>query len=297
MHSKALFTVDLALYLNIPYMSARATLSLGNALRDNAPPADLRPEQVEHALEDMLEMMGLLETAFDGRLRGASSEVLAEEGELDGADDTGWVDLRDRLRTRARYDHPGFHRLAADASAKVDYGALVSRAKRAKILLVKLFAGEGLAVLRRSYAEQSVSTASILRVIEEDGLDKEIAEVLGDAQVVPVLRDLQERYEEMVAVRSAREDASEDIKALRARLRGAMQLYAVTVLGMINPKQPETVAIVEQSLRPMINFRDRFVRSGSVVASVDPEPEQPAALEGVDSDAEQSDVELGESDA
>ena len=259
MAHSAFDTFEPTTYLALPILTARGLHSLGNALSAAAP--KLRPPPVESALESVVEHCDELNEALVGRRREGVAELLTDEADLDGAGDGGWVDFRDRLRARTIYARPGFVKLAADPNSKVDYGALVERATRAAALSKRLFDAEGLSFLRTRYSVQVTATANILQIIEEDGLTDEINDVIGD-DVLEVLQDLQGRYQTMVNARAARERGnSQDLKQLSVQVRQAIELYAIAVLGMIDRKKPETLGIVEDSLRPILNYRAE-VRSG-----------------------------------
>jgi hypothetical protein len=209
-----------------------------------------------------------------GRRREGVAGIVADEAGLDGAGDGAWVDLRDRLQARTIYARPGFVKLAADPTSKVDYAALVDRAARASALSKRLFGAEGLGFLRNRYSAQVTATANILQIIEEDGLADEINDVVGD-DLLEVLQDLQVRYQAMVNARAAREQGnSQDLKLLSGALRQAIGLYTMAVLGMIDREKPATLTLVEASLRPILNYRAES-KSGRSVGDSASEDELP----------------------
>ena len=108
----SLDSLDPSDYLTIPNLSAPSLLSLVRALRTLAP--EPRPAPVDSALERMHTDSEVLADAVDGRRREASADTLADESDLDSADDAVWIDFRDRLRGRMLYARPGFVKLSAD---------------------------------------------------------------------------------------------------------------------------------------------------------------------------------------
>lgn len=262
MSDPALISFDPARFFTLPPLTAQATVALSHSLDECAP--KVRPEPVEAALGRLEVSTAELELGIDNRRRGGSSLMLSAEANLDGAGDGGWVDCRDRLRCAMIYGRPGFVTLAAEVDAKVDYAARVDRAARAGVLMERLFGRDGLTFLRYKYTDQVVATASLLRIITEDGLAAELNAVTGE-DTVGLLQDLQWRYEAMVNNRTARERLdADDLKARMMRVRQAIQIYAITVMGTVNPADPKTIAAVEDALRPIIHFREQGLRGRSV---------------------------------
>jgi hypothetical protein len=261
MFDPAIISFDPSRFFTLPPLTAQSTVALSHSLYECAPKA--RPQPVEAALGQLEVDTTELESGIDNRRRGGSSLMLSAEANLDGAGDGAWLDLRDRLRCAMIYARPGFVTLAADVDAKVDYAARVDRAARAGVLMKRLFGRDGLSFLRYKYTDQVVAMASLLRIITEDGLAAEIDAVLGEGTVA-LLQDLQWRYEAMVNNRTARERLdADDLKARMMRVRQAIQIYAITVMGTINPADPKTIAAVEDALRPIIHFRAQGLRGRS----------------------------------
>lgn len=258
-----LTTFDAVPYLSVPLLNARSLISLSLAL-EALMPAD-RSDPVEHAAKQQAREREALEQVLDSRTRAVPEQILAGETELDIAVDGAWVYTRDGLRQRQIYARPGFKTLAAaqGEGAVIDYAAQVDAAERAAALYKRLFGAEGLSFLRTRYPEQGAATASLLRIIEEDGLAQELDALVGPGTVA-MLKDLQVRYEAMVEARAARERGGGDgLKQQSARLRQAISLYALSLCGTVDAKHPETVAQVADALRPILNSRAEQRRPGS----------------------------------
>lgn len=257
-----LTTFDAVPYLTVPLLNARSLVSLSLAL-EALIPVD-RGDPVEHAAGQLGREREALEQVLDSRTRAVPEQVLAGETELDIAVDGAWVYTRDGLRQRQIYARPGFQTLA-DAQAEspvVDYAARVDAAERAATLYERLFGSEGLSFLRTKYPEQGAAMASLLRIIEEDGLAQELDALVG-VGTVAMLNDLQARYEAMIEARAARErGVGYGLKQQSARLRQAISLYALSLCGTVDAKHPETVAQIEDALRPILNFRAELRRGG-----------------------------------
>jgi len=98
--------------------------------------------------------------------------------------------------------------------------------------------------------------ATILRTITEEGLEKEVNEIIGP-ELLTAVREVQPRYEAMVDERLRRDKASgqnlfETIRAIQA----AIVNYAGKVIGAIEHDDPATVETARIALLPILNHRD-----------------------------------------
>jgi len=151
------------------------------------------------------------------------------------------------------------------------------QAQRAIVLEGKLFP-QGTELLKSEYAAQRTSMATILRTIDNEGLEKEVNELLGP-ECLATVREVQPRYEAMVDERLRRDKAAgqnlfETIRAIQA----AIVNYAGKVIGAIEHDDPATVETARMALLPILNHRDAVAAAQrSSKATPAPGPAVPAA--------------------
>lgn len=253
MEATGFLDFDPGQYLPLPRPPIPGLVSMTTALVEAAP--EDPPAVIIADIERVSAQLQLVEEAIDARRVHASTEVFALEAEFDNFVDGLWLSLRDRLHGWRVYERPGARRLAALPEVSVDYSGYIARAARARVISVKLFAGEGTSFVQRSYAEQSAVMASILRIVKSENLGPDIDALVGE-DLLASLRDCQPRYEAMVNARALREKGlSHNLRALGERLRGHLVLYTTHVLGLADPDAPETLAQIQTSLRPILAFR------------------------------------------
>lgn len=105
--------------------------------------------------------------------------------------------------------------------------------------------------------------ASLLRLIDEDGYDPDLAELVG-AEWVTVLRICQIQYEAMIDDRLARERGKNlSLSKSRSKLRRMISAYNTAIVTLLDDDVPETLDIVVAALRPMVRIRDIMNRSSA----------------------------------
>jgi hypothetical protein len=246
--------LDSTPYSHAPTITVSTGVSLCRALVAACPkdaPAHVKKAS-KHLAETAEEAAG--ELAARNRALGVSSEE--DTRALDNLADRAWGGLRLRLQGLAMLD-PETH----------------PRAKQAAALEARLFPG-GTGFLAAVYAEQSTAMATVLRLIDEDGLQKSVDSLAGP-EFLAALREVQPRYEKMVEERLRRDTASgqnlgETVRALQA----AIVHYAQKVVGLVEHDDPASLEVVRKALRPIDAHREASGRAGG--AAGEPEAPPPA---------------------
>ncbi|HEX2571215.1 MAG TPA: hypothetical protein VH877_16780 [Polyangia bacterium] len=95
-----------------------------------------------------------------------------------------------------------------------------------------------------------------LKIIEHDNLEPQIAE-LGAAPALAHLRQVHARFGQVTgATGLLRADEPAQVRTHRQELEGSMRLYVVAVAGSIQRRRPETQALAEALLRPLLEWRE-----------------------------------------
>jgi hypothetical protein len=211
----------------------------------------------------------------DARRRESSPVDFSAEMALDGGADALWAVLRNRLEAWSGLQHAGVA-IVAQAHGKGSaigktLAAGQDKAARARALAGRLFGTDGLTFTRTPYPEQAQAMASILRLIEKDGLANEIDELTGP-EILVGLRACQAQYEGMVAARLSRDGRkSGDLGILRGKLLRAIARYTNAVLGVLDEDDPDSLQLVTTALLPLELLRTSTASSGSAAAPVEPE--------------------------
>lgn len=271
-------TFDPTPYQRAPRGNLEAILSLAGALVEHAP-ADVA-DTVDRSTASLEAIIAEAEDGLITRRRESAPIDVSHEVELDGGADVLWNALRSGLEARLSYAHVGIaHVLAAQPKRSPAAAALRAgqqQAARARVLLRKLFPDGGLAFTQRSYPEQAVSMATLLRLIEEDGLAQDIDALVGPELLV-ALRALQPEYQAMVDARLIRDRRSAtDLNQLRQKLTRAIGRHCNAVLALLDEKDPDSLPLVLQALRPVEVFRAQGSNGSSTTSNGS---EAPAASE------------------
>jgi hypothetical protein len=119
-----------------------------------------------------------------------------------------------------------------------------------------LFGSNGVAFIQQPFFEQAAAMAALLRLIDEDGHDSDLAELVGEKWLL-ALRVCQIKYEAMIDDRLARERGKQQNLAKgRSKLRRMISAYNTAVLTMLDEQEPETLDVVVAALRPMVRIRE-----------------------------------------
>ncbi len=270
----------------VPNAALRILLRLAKTmLRDL--PADPSPIVV-HAAAQLTELIKEIRAALIVRFRESNPQLLATELDFDRSVDSCWVWLRKLLEGwRDLLSHPGLDALPQPVQEQINLPMLRKRAAIAAKLHDRLFGAEGTKWVQSSWVVQAETMATILALIEADGLSQELAEVVGP-ELPALLFAVQPHYDDIVSDRMRRAEApSDDFRELRAQLRWQIDHYRIAVETMRDRKQPETFAVVENALRSLTELSKRLSR-GATAAELDEFLEE----EFVEFDLEQDEDEL-----
>jgi hypothetical protein len=237
-------------------------LALGRALielcpRDASPQIDRISDKLEHLVSEG-------ETMLTTRRRESAPTDHTMEVLLDALADSLWSTLRNRLDGWSVFEHRGMASvLPAHGRRSVTATTLAlarKKAERARALSGRLFGAEGLAFIRLPYPAQARSMASILRLIEEDGLTPVIDELAGPELMV-ALAACQTQYEAMVKARMSRTDRkTTHFGMLGGKLRRVLARYVSAVLTLLDEDEPESLALVLAALQPIEVLRNQSSR-------------------------------------
>lgn len=252
-----LANVDVALLLSIPRLTAKGTASLSRSI------LVVMPDNIPDSAHKAADVLQIRLDDFDATLarlrRELGLQTPLEEVNFDTAVDGAWVRFRRRLQDWQAYSRPGFKPLAQDPNSPIDYGELIARAEDARLIEQRLFNNTGVNYLRSNYPEQAESMRSILRLIDEDQFEDRIEILVGD-DVLPVLRDLQIRYDAMVqrrAQRSSSKDDSDNLRSHQLGMQRALRRYASAMYGLYD-ETPQSGTFVYRALLPILTFRERL---------------------------------------
>ncbi|MCB9713122.1 MAG: hypothetical protein H6712_04665 [Myxococcales bacterium] len=248
---------DPAAYQRAPRGNVWSILSLARALAELAPRD--ASEAVDRTATSLDRAISEAQQGVATRQRESQPVDTSDDRAIDGCVDSLWGALRDGLEAKAAAVHPGLARVVAEHGKRSAVAAAMrtaaDEAARARGLLDRLFAAEGLAFTRKSYSEQSEKMAALLQVIDDDGLAEGIDALLG-SQLLVLLRACQPQYEAMVQDRLSRDDrSSTDLSHLRGKLQRAISRYCSAVLTLVDEERPESLAEVLTVLRPVETHR------------------------------------------
>lgn len=263
---------DLTPYQSCPQLPLQTLVVLANALDTRRP--DPAPAYVHQGADNMRAAAKQAGQAMVMRLRESNRNILTTDLDLDNAMDALFTLLRDELRRYRMYQRPGLDFLLQDADWQARLQALRQHAQTAAALLIKLFGDGKLGMLKRDFPAQSQLMTSVLSLIDEDQLEPDLLAVTGP-DLLPLIRRVNAEYQQMVVRRANRANAAKvDLKAIRHKLQRRIVNYATVVLTLLDEDQPQTRAIVEAALRPMVTMR--IARNSSAAAGG--ESEQDADL-------------------
>lgn len=251
----------------VPNAALKILQRLGKTLIRDKP--DITNPTIEASHGKLNGQIEIIDAALIGRFREINPELLASEIEFDRSADITWVWLRKLLEGwRDLGTHPGFNALPPELQDTIALPALRVRGEQARKLHERLFGADGTNWVMSSFIEQSQTMATILGMIEADGLRPELEVVVGP-ELPLLLETLQLHYEDMVATRMSRENRPGDnLRELRAKLRWRIDHYKGTVESLADPDDPKSYEVVERALRSLVLLNQRM-STGGTVAEVD----------------------------
>ncbi len=235
---------DPSIYIRPPVMSLEGGITLCRSLVDACPAS--MPKSVKKGAQKLGAAADKAQTAL--ALRQKALGLLSEEDAriVDQSGDSSWGSLRGRL---------------------VNYAALpmdeYPDAARAEELLMILFNTEGLTFLKESYPVQWTTADTILKRIDEEGLQADIDRIAGK-EFLENVRKRHQHYGQMVKglLMRAEGEAVNLSSEIRALGRAIVE-YATKVCATVEDDEPATLAPAREALRPLELFREAAARRGS----------------------------------
>jgi hypothetical protein len=264
---------DPSFYLRIGRLDVVEALALGRALLELCP-KDQSP-QLDRIAVRLERLVSEGETMLTVRRRETAPVDHSADLLLDALADSLWGTLRDRLDGWGVFEHVAMKDLLPARQRSSAAAALAQarrKAARARDLAGRLFGAEGLAFIRLPYPAQARSMASILRLIEEDGLRPTIDELAGPELMVALIA-CQAQYEAMVKSRMSRSGRkSAHFGWLGGKLRRLLARYINAVLTLLDEDEPESLDLVVGALQPVAVLRSHARRGATspAAAPVDP---------------------------
>lgn len=265
---------DPSLYQRMGRLDVLEALALGRALLELCPKE--QSPQLDRIATKLERIVAEGEAMLTTRRRESAPIDHSADLSLDALADSLWGALRNRLDGWGVFEHPAWAGvLPAHGKRSATAVALAQarkKAERARELSTRLFGAEGLAFVRLPYPAQAQSMASILRLIDEDGLAPAIDELAG-TELRLALVACQVQYEAMVKARMSRTDRrSGHFGVLGGKLRRLLARYVNAVLTLLDEDEPDTLDMVLAALQPVEVLRSQASRGSSRPATLTVEP-------------------------
>jgi hypothetical protein len=230
-----------ALYVRAPVININNGVTLCKALVDACPKG--APANVLKARKKLDTTADAAATALTARRRKLGTVSDEEARDLDQEADGAFGALRMRLQAYALLPVERYP-LAKDAAE----------------ITVRLFGDEGLNFLSFAYNAQNTAMASVLRLIDEDKLEKTINTIVGP-EFLEQIRDVLPRYDAMAKARMSSVDGDTNLMEHVRAMQAAIVDYANKVSGMVDEDDPATVEAVQRALRPIDAHREAVARA------------------------------------
>ncbi len=239
---------DPSIYVRPPVMSLEGGIALCRSLIDACPTS--MPKSVKSGAQKLGRAADRAQTALALRQKALGTISDEDARVIDQLGDSSWGSLRGRL---------------------VSYSVLpvgeYPDAARAGELVTILFHTDGLNFLKEAYPVQWTTADTILKRIDEEGLQPDIDRIAGK-EFLENVRKRHQHYGAMVKgllTRSQGENVnlSEEIRALGS----AIVSYATKVCATVDEDEPATIVAARAALRPLDLFREANARRSSGGAS------------------------------
>jgi hypothetical protein len=290
--------IDRSNYTNSPNGSGRQLLSLGRVLRKRTP-SNPSPD-LAAAAGGLDKTLVAAQGVYADRIRNHGPAVALMDREDDNFADTVLRIGRDRLLHWELFTRPTAQRLAAAKPPDgPDYAAVRVKAERAAEIHNKLFAND-FDSTRAPYAVQAEYMLMLERIIEEEQLGDDLAELIGEPYYTN-MRATITLYAKMVERRQSGDAGSEaNLREVRYSLYHAIQNYLLALLATIRDDDPESVAAVRRALGPVDAYRASFARrpgAGGAGEAEDGADVDADAVEELVAAQQELDAEIGYVDA
>lgn len=242
-------------YTGRPRLDSTSGIILGRKLVKNAPPA--RSERLNDAIEEVRDRTVRVQGVWQER----SARTPLDPRPFDKRFDNGWGGLHGMLSGLARLEGE-------------------EKAARAARLIASLFS-EGTAFLNFSYERELVVGETLLKRIDDEGLEAEIAD-LTDPIVVPYIRSAQADLADVLGLGTTdpeRVNTRAMADALDA-LAGSIARYLRILAGETDERDPASLAIFEKAVVGPLDHHRAYHRKQASGAKPDPiaeedQPDQP----------------------
>lgn len=265
-------TFDPTPYQRTPRLDIFGALALARALLE----LRLRdpPPQIDRFADTLERLVTKTEDAVTARRRDKAQSGPWSDASLAVGAKLLWSTLRRRLDAWQVFEHPGLLAIMEAHGKRSATAVALARARKkaeqARDLKKRLFGSDGLRFIQRSLPQQVRSMASLLKLIEDDGLAPAIDELAGPELMIALLA-CQARCEAMIQVRmSTRGNKAAHLGQLLAKLQHTIARYCNAVLTLVDDNDPATLDMVLTALQPMRAIREQRHNSGR------PKPKAPA---------------------
>ncbi|PRP90418.1 hypothetical protein ENSA5_65100 [Enhygromyxa salina] len=240
--------------IRLPNTSLKVTVRVTNSLLALVP-GGIDSVAVSTAASRLGSYLGHVNNVFTERLREGHPELATHLLIFDRGGDGLWTLLDRRLLDYEAFEHEGLDLLPAELAEQVQLSKLRERAGRARDLRERLFGPDGAHFTRLGYFEQAESMATVLRLIKEDDLSDDLAEVVGP-ELPALLAACQVHYEALLDARLAKKaGVGQDLRPLRNKLRRLIHRYRNALVNWVDEDQPKTIEVAWQALLPLTTVR------------------------------------------
>lgn len=229
---------DPSTYTRSPNVNITGGIALSRTLAEGCPKS--APPPVKRAAKKLIAAADAAHAAFVDRGRELGAVSGEDPRALDLSADTVWAAIAARLE--------------AYSTLPV---ALYPRAAKAAELLAKLFGPTSKpAFLRDVYAMQWTAMAAVLKRIDDDGMQRDIDDLIGP-EFLSEAKRIQPLYGAMVKGVLTREDGFGQNLATHTRaMQRAIVDYAIKMCATIDEDDPATVDVARTALRPIEQYRN-----------------------------------------
>ncbi|MBK9264528.1 MAG: hypothetical protein IPM54_32680 [Polyangiaceae bacterium] len=244
-------------YTSAPRMTLESGIVLARALVTACPQS--MPARVHKAAQKLAGSTDKAQAKLALRQKALGSVSEEDKRVVDQAGDGSWGALRSRLSSYAMLP-----------------AAEYPDAKRAGELTTILFNDQGLSFLTESYPVQWATADTILKRIDDDGLQTDIDRIAGP-EFLDNIRKRHAKYGAMVqSILIKADQAHVDLGAEVRALGSAIVAYATKVCAHVEDDDAKTIAEARAALQPIDLHREATSKRSTTTPET-PSPETPAA--------------------
>lgn len=240
----------------LPKLGVDSALALYQALQAAVTAEKKLPKFLQPAWSSLHDAGAQLIQAAQARFSGSSTKVpYSEKRKADGVMDNAVAALDEFLGAWARF---------AGTLAKGQIAASVRQT---------LFP-DSTGFLRLSYNEEWVQVDRRLQLVKREGLDKQL-DLLGAAEILTQVEEAHAAYGKALGLTAVPEPPTETVALNEplTELSSALRLYVIKVTAYADEADPETVALSERLLRPLVTWTSKTTKPTD---DGEPDPTPPA---------------------